>query len=100
MVLESAFEKIFSVQISYSVVVNLLCYGIRIYHCTEIRAGERCLEECGFNSKFQAMLSSQQASWSLAGTMAPSCGHNDLYLEGFPLGHVSSTLEPEMIDIG
>lgn len=33
---------------------------------------------------------------SLAGTMAPLCGHNHLYFGGFPFGHTSQLLKPCM----
>lgn len=75
----------------------------------EIRARQIGLEEeFGFNSKFQAMRSSQQALGALAGTMAPPRGHSDLYLEEFPFGAhfinscslVGAGARNTMIDIG
>ena len=79
-------KQIFSVQISYSGVVNPLVMGLE--YITALRLEPDRLEEFGVNSMFQAMWSCPQALRSLAGTMAPPCGDEDLYWEAFPLGHV------------
>lgn len=65
-------KQIFSVQISYSGVVNPLVMGLE--YITALRLEPDRLEEFGVNSKFQAVWSCPQALRALAGTMAPPCG--------------------------
>lgn len=77
-------KQIFSVQISYSGVVNPLVMGLE--YITALRLEPDRLEEFGVNSKFQAMWSCPQALRSLAGTMAPPCGDKDLYWQAVSSG--------------